>query len=348
MGIAIAAAATAPMLFMYSVACYFFGHVLVIAIMPVVALLVIEMTRRWTLRELLPCCAALGLTLSMMLFLLRSLDPDGACVPGSGRGWSPADRHASLGEAPGAVAASAASLSIALALAPQLSVWAVQRLLLVSGGLWGWPLSTFLPHEILGLGRNPLVAASLLGWVMTGVLLAGVTYVAYRERDRATSAVTLWWLVVGILASYALMTWHFGAGHYNAWKWIAYLQPLFCASIYSLAALGVSDWMSRRRPELSLAGGRDRRVSTRVTPQWVVVVGATTIAVLALFNTHRLFSAPMEGAATGLIFTDNGAQGMPRRLVPSRPSPWPRREQASTRSTSTCQPTGRPLGPGTH
>ena len=67
-GIAIAAAATAPMLFMYSVACYFLGHVLVIAIMPVVALLVIEMTRRWTLRELLPCCAALGLTLWMMLF----------------------------------------------------------------------------------------------------------------------------------------------------------------------------------------------------------------------------------------------------------------------------------------
>ena len=205
------------------------------------------------------------------------------------------------------MAASAASLSIALALAPQLSVWAVQRLLLVSGGLWGWPLSTFLPHEILGLGRNPLVAASLLGWVMTGVLLAGVTYVAYRQRDRATSAVTLWWLVVGILASYALMTWHFGAGHYNAWKWIAYLQPLFSQHL-SLAALGVSDWMSRRRPELSLAGGRDRRVSTS-HPAVGGRRGRDHHRRAGPLQHPPAVQAPMEGAATGLIFTD-GAQGM--------------------------------------
>ena len=306
-GVAIAAASTAPMLFVYSVACFFFGHVSVIAIMPIVTLLVLEMTRRATVRDLLPCCAALGLTLSMMLV---SYAPSVLTVPvflaaaAAATVLTGTRRLARLGVL---VAASAASLVLAMALVPQLSAWAVQRLLLVSDGLWGWPLSTFLPHEILGLGRNPLVAASFAGWVASGLLLGAVTWVAHRLRDQVPFAAHLWWLVVGILASYAVMTWHFGAGHYNAWKWIAYLQPLFCASVYCLAALGISEWVSRRRPELSV--DRGGRVSRRIGHRGVVVVAATGAALLALSHTDRLFGAPMEGAATGLIYTE-GAHGL--------------------------------------
>lgn len=308
-GVAIAAAATTPMLFIYSVACYFFGHVSVIAIMPIVAMLVLEMTRRRSIRELLPVCVALALPLSMMLF---SYAPSILTVPvflaaaGAATVLTGTQRIARLGWF---AAASASSLVLALALAPQLSVWAVRRLLLVSDGLWGWPLSTFLPHEILGLGRNPLVAPSVLGWVASAALLVGVTYVALRQWGRADFAAPLWWLVVGILASYALMTWHFGAGHYNAWKWIAYLQPLFCASVYSLAALGIADWMPRRRPEHSRAEERDGSVARRVSHQWVVLAAAATVALVALWNTHRVFSEPLEGAATGVILTE-GSEGM--------------------------------------
>lgn len=307
--VATAAAAITPMLFLYSVANFFFGHVSVIAIMPIVALLAFEMTQRRSAKELLPWCVALALSLAMMLF---SYAPSILTVPvllaaaGGGILLTGTRRMMRLGSF---AAASLASLVLALALAPQLSVWAVRRLLLVSDGLWGWPLSTFLPHEILGLGRNPLVQPSLVGWAATAAILVGVTYVAYRQRDRAKFAVPLWWLVVGILASYGLMTWYFGAGHYNAWKWIAYLQPLFCASVYSLAALGVSDWMSRRQLEFSWGRDRDRGVSRRASHQWVVFSAATALALVALSNTHRMFSEPMEGPATGFIHTD-GSQGL--------------------------------------
>lgn len=269
---AIAAASTTPALFLYSAANFFFGHVAVLAIVPMVALLAFELTRRHSIAALAPCVLALALAVAMVLCSYAPATL-ALVVVVAAAGTATVTAPPRLPRAGRFVAAALASVVLAAALLPQLAVWAFHRLRLLSGGKWGWELSTFLPHELLGFASGLMSSASVAGWLVSLLILGVVAFVAFRHRSVGDFAVPGLFLVVGILLSYGVMTWHFGRGHYNAWKWIAYFQPLFCAAVYSLLALGIKD----------------------VKPtSYARIVGAVGVlaTVLALAFTARTFTEP--------------------------------------------------------
>jgi hypothetical protein len=125
--------------------------------------------------------------------------------------------------------AGGAGAVLAIVLAPDQFLTAVERARLLSGVIAGWPMAGFLPSDLVGAMRADVPPGGAARWLGSAVVLGAIVASAallWRAGRLARFTALAW---AGGLASYAAIYLREGDESYRQWKWITFFLPVMVA-----------------------------------------------------------------------------------------------------------------------
>jgi hypothetical protein len=123
----------------------------------------------------------------------------------------------------------------AFALVPEWLTIAYQRADVIGGANVGWPLGSFLPVEMLGLGTRMVTAPNAIRIAASAAILVvfgAAAWFVRRSDGRLARFGTA--AVVGMLLSYLVVYLNQRDASYRLWKWATFFQPLFAALVVAM------------------------------------------------------------------------------------------------------------------
>jgi hypothetical protein len=244
LGAAIAAASlsAAGLLYAYLISQYFLAQLITMSLLPVAAGILLTAAQRVALRERVALLGILALLLFGMLatyghVLFLAPVVLGASASFSGSDWIRRSFRVGF--------TLAGAFVTALVLAPTLSEQAYRTLRFVGEAEAGWPLSTFLPVDLLGFTRSVNPAPSAARWLWSAFILilfaGGVVVLRARQPLLARFAAAT---ATCTIVSYAAIYMREGGPTYRQWKWITLfgqmVVPLVVVVIVSACATRIS------------------------------------------------------------------------------------------------------------